>query len=135
MAPLMGMEYSTIACGWASSGAVGVDVLSTPDGTQFTRISYDLKSQQLLVDQRACCGAPPGNGVVQSAPLTLEQGEGVELAVFVDGYMIEAFMNNRTVITALVAPNATAAPPADRRSSIHNTSPVKCDATSWQLAL
>ena len=71
-----------------ASGAVGVDVLASADGAQFTRVAYNYTAQQLVVDQRACCGPAPGNGVVQTAPMPLRRGEGVELAVFVDGYMV-----------------------------------------------
>ena len=79
-----------LSCGWAASGAVGVDVLVSTDGAQFTRVAYNYTAQQLVVDQRACCGPAPGNGVVQTAPMPLRRGEGVELAVFVDGYMVQA---------------------------------------------
>merc|ERR1712205_200601 len=89
-----------LTCEQSASGAVGMDVLKTPDGTQFTRIAYNFTSKMLLVDQRTCCGASSPN-VVQTAPLGLQPGAKVELAVFVDGYIIEVFMNNQTVITAL----------------------------------
>eukprot|EP00935_MAST-01C_sp_MAST-1C-sp1_P002630 g2630.t1 len=126
-----------LMCPGATSGTVGVDVLATPDGSQFTRVAYDFHAQQLVVDQRACCTATPGNGVVQTAPLQLADGEGVDLAVFVDGYLLEVFLNNRSVITALVAPNATAAGPAERRAAVHygGAAATKCAAWSWQLAL
>ena len=83
-----------LSCGWAASGAVGVDVLASADGAQFTRVAYNYTTQQLVVDQRACCG-PPSNGVVQTAPMPLRRGEGVELAVFVDGYMVPAPPSSR----------------------------------------
>ena len=94
----------------ASSGAVGVDVLATADGAQRTRVSYNFTSKMLVVDQRASCGPAHsatgssgggggggGGGIVQTAPLTLAYNEPVELAVFLDGYMLEVFANNRTV--------------------------------------
>ena len=92
----------------ASSGAVGVDVLATADGAQRTRVSYNFTSRMLVVDQRASCGPTHsasssggggggGGGIVQTAPLTLAYDEPVELAVFLDGYMLEVFANNRTV--------------------------------------
>ena len=42
-------------------------------------------------------GGGGGGGIVQTAPLTLAYDEPVELAVFLDGYMLEVFANNRTV--------------------------------------
>eukprot|EP01046_Picozoa_sp_COSAG06_P034883 COSAG06_NODE_3695_length_4999_cov_8.221837_6_plen_165_part_00 len=100
----------------ASSGAVGVDVLATADGAQRTRVSYNFTRKMLVVDQRASCGpahsasssggggggggsSGGGGGIVQTAPLTLAYDEPVELAVFLDGYMLEVFANNRTVQT------------------------------------
>ena len=91
-----------LACASAASGTVGVDVLATGDGSQRTRVSYDYARHMLVVDQSASCGAAPGAGVVQTAPVALAQGEQVELAVFLDGYMLEVFVNNRTALTALV---------------------------------
>ena len=101
-----------------------------------------------MVDQRASCGSARSGGIVQTAPLALAHGEPVELAVHVDGYMLEVFANNRTVITALL-PHCVFAPPtveADGRqarpaafkTALHNSPgslSVKCVAESWQLAL
>ena len=39
-----------LSCGWAASGAVGVDVLVSTDGAQFTRVAYNYTAQQLVVD-------------------------------------------------------------------------------------
>lgn len=117
-------------------GAVGADVLVSPDGSQYTRIVYDFHQQKLLVDQRACCGESPGNGVVQNAPIVLANGEDLELAVFVDGYLIEVFMNNRTVITAEVAPDEAVAAGPQRKASVFTTNPaLAVQASSWQTQL
>ena len=95
----------------------------------------NFSSGLLLVDQRLCCGPPPGNGVVQTAPLQLERGEKVELVVIVDGYFIEIFANNRTVITTLVAPDPTKGLPSARRAAVRTLGPSQCEVASWRLAL
>lgn len=123
-----------LACSSATSGFVGVDVLATADETQATKIRVNFTSGLLLVDQRACCGQP-GNGIVQSAPLRLQKGEAVELVIIVDGYFIEVFANNRTVITALVAPDEAKGLPAARQSTMRTSGPSRCEVASWQLSL
>ena len=74
-------------------------------------------------------------GVVQRAPLDLGAGEALELTVFVDGYLVEVLLNNRTAITALVAPNANATGPEDRRNMVVNSAGVAATVDSWQIAL
>ena len=49
---------------------------------------------------------------------------------------MEVFLNNRTVITALVNPNATAGAPAERRTTLlGSVAGGACSAQSWQLGL
>ena len=90
-----------LRCASSANGTVGVDVLATADGSRRTRVSYDYARHMLLVDQRSSCG-PTHSGIVQTAPVALAQGEQVDLAIFLDGYMLEVFVNNRTALTALV---------------------------------
>ena len=54
----------------------------------------------------------------------LATGEDLEQAVFVEGYLIEVFLNNRTAITAEVAPNATFGLGPERKSFVFTT-PIK----------
>ena len=56
----------------------------------------------------------------------------MELAVFVDSGLIEAFVGGR-VITPLLHPSAAAGTPAARASAVVNTAGIKCEASSWQL--
>jgi hypothetical protein len=91
-----------LSCTSSANGTVGVDVLATGDGSRRTRVSYDYARQILLVDQRASCGPTHSGGIVQTAPVALAQEEQVEISVFLDGYMLEVFVNNRTALTALV---------------------------------
>jgi sucrose-6-phosphate hydrolase SacC (GH32 family) len=101
-----------LSCASAPSGAVGVDMLATADGAQRTRVGYDYTRQMLVVDQRASCGPAHSGGIVQTAPAALAHGESVELVVYVDGYILEVFMNNRTALTALVPGCAFTPPPS-----------------------
>ncbi len=101
-----------LSCASSANGTVGVDVLATSDGSRRTRVSYDYARHILLVDQRTSCGPTHSSaGIVQTAPVSLAQGEHVELAVFLDGYMLEVYVNNRTALTALVQGCAFERPP------------------------
>ena len=110
---------------------------------QYTEIGYDLVEQVLHVDHSRCCAA--SNTVVQRAPLSFEQivdtshsgAIDVEMAVFVDGGLIEAFGSDRVVITALVSPDERSATPGDRHSWAFNNGPegLHCITESWYLIL
>jgi len=115
----------------ATTGKVGVRTLATADGTSYTEIGFDFSQKAFYADHSKCCGKP--NAIVQRAPLTTGMlGSAIELAVFVDGGVIEAFLGGR-VITPLIAPNATDGMPDDRVSTVTNTAGVTCTVASWQL--
>ena len=75
-----------------------------------------------MVDQRASCGPHGAGGIVQTAPVALAPGEPVEMAVFLDGYMLEVFIGKKTVLTALVPgcafPGSTPSPPPPQPSPL-----------------
>ena len=116
----------------ASTGKVGLRTLATSDGKHYTEIGYDFEARAFYADHSSCCAAP--NTIVQRAPLSSAMlGQRMELSVFVDGGLIEAFLGGR-VITPLVAPDADAGAPADRVTTVTNTAGVTCTVASWQLA-
>jgi sucrose-6-phosphate hydrolase SacC (GH32 family) len=116
-----------------SAGKVGVRTLATADGRAYTEIGYDFGVGAFYADHSACCAK--ANTIVQRAPLPLAGGGAVlALTAFVDGGLIEAFLNGK-VITPLVAPDAAAGMPVDRVSTVTNTAGagVTCAAASWAL--
>ena len=72
---------------------------------------------------------------MQAAPLpTKALGGSLNLTVYVDGAIIEAFLGGK-VITPLVSPDPEAGLPETRTTSVVETSGgVSCSVESWQLA-
>ena len=113
-----------------ASDTVAMNVLVGPGGATFTTIGYNYSSSQLFIDHRhsstqcpdrVTCGP---DAIVQTAPLQgggLDVGEPVELTVMLDGGLVEAYLNNRTVMSVWVVEvmNETAAghTPASRTAA------------------
>jgi hypothetical protein len=107
-----------------------MNVLVGPGGTTFTTIGYNYSSSQLFIDHRQSSTQCPDrvtcgpDAIVQTAPLQgggLDAGEPVELTVLLDGGLVEAYLNNRTVMSVWVVEvmNSTAAglTPASRTAA------------------
>ena len=129
-----GAAASGAAAGPPSRGVTGIRTLASADSAHYTELGYDWQAQAFYADHSKCCNA--SRPIVQRAPLPLAMlGPVLNLTLYVDGGLLEAFLAGR-VITPLVAPDVAAGGPPDARvSSIINTAPgVSCSAESWKLA-
>merc|ERR1712194_816688 len=114
-----------------AGGKVGIRTLSTGDGASYTEIGYDFAEEAAYVDHSKCCAA--ANSILQSAPHpSPAKNHQVDLAVFVDGGLIEAFVSGR-ILTPLVAPDATKGGPDERVTTTFNTAGALCTVESWRL--
>lgn len=118
-----------------ASGRVAVQVLSTTDQKQYTEVGYDFAAEGLYTDHTHCCQAP--NTVVQRAPTpraSLAADGLVNITVFVDGGLVESFLNGRVTITALVSPDPAAGSPESRMNVfVSSAVGVDCSVQAWQL--
>ena len=117
-----------------TTGVTAIRTLSLANGSQYLEVGYDWRKQVFYADHTWCCSATP-HAVVQAAPLPRAAlGGALNLTVFVDGSIIEAFLGGR-VITPLVSPDPAAALPEARVTTLVETSRgVGCRVESWQLA-
>ena len=128
-------------------GTVAMDVLVGPGGSTFTTIGYNYSSSELFIDHRhsstqcpdrVACGP---DAVVQTAPLQgggLGAGEPVELTVLLDGGLVEAYLNNRTVMSVWVVEvmnekAAGRAPAARTAAALPPPAGVSCHWESHEL--
>ena len=87
---------------FASAATALVKVRATPDGEEAVRIWYDAPAKELVMDtSRMKDGGRPA---VERAPFALAPGEALELDVFVDRGVVEAFANGRQAISRLACP-------------------------------
>lgn len=100
----------------------GIKVYQSPDGTEQTVIGYDQRTKQLYVDFAQSKkggekiekyasrffwrveGLQQEYVTQQALPLELDEGEALELRVFLDQGSIEVFANNRQVLVQNVYP-------------------------------
>ena len=124
------VRYNCSGAWTTAKGRVGIRTLQA--GSNYTEIGYDFGKQAFYADHSNCCHAP--NSIIQYAPLLISELDATfSMSVFVDGGVIEAFLNGR-VITPLVAPDISAGLPATRQTTAFTTPGVTCQAASWQLA-
>lgn len=83
---------------------VGITVFASPDCKEETRIVYERESGRLVIDRTRS-----GNGYTDalSTALPLAPGELLDLRVFVDRSIVEAFANGYACLTARVYPTRT----------------------------
>lgn len=102
--PVSGDSYELrISCDAPDAGKVGVSVRRSPDGAEETLLYYDADAKTLCYDSTR--SGAEGRKVVETAPLTLHDGERLELRVFVDRCVVEVFANDRQAITRRVYPS------------------------------
>lgn len=82
----------------------GVEVLAAPGGAERTRVIYDARERRLKIDATRSSLAGQGPRNVESAPFELAFGELLELRIFVDKSVVEAFANGRQAVMRRVYP-------------------------------
>ncbi|KAL2203318.1 Arabinanase/levansucrase/invertase, partial [Sarocladium strictum] len=96
----------------AKSGPVGLDILHSPDGSEYTRIYFDSSSETVVIDRSQSTRLHGINVSPKQAPHTLfefKKGEittqeGLGFHVFFDTSVLEVFVNERVAITTRVYP-------------------------------
>jgi len=87
-----------------AAAEVGLHLFESPDGAERTRIFYDGASRALVIDRERSSTDPAAARDVRSVPLRLAPGGALSLRVFLDGSVIEAFVNDELRITSRVYP-------------------------------
>ncbi|WP_159881520.1 glycoside hydrolase family 32 protein [Paenibacillus puerhi] len=94
--------FDPAAC---SAQRFGLKVRCSEDGTQGTRITYDMQAKKLSVD-RSLAGL--GAGGICTAPLELTAGQKLDLHIYIDTTSIEVFANGgRIVFSNRIYPDVT----------------------------
>jgi beta-fructofuranosidase len=82
----------------------GLKLRAAPDGSEQTLLYYDRAAKRLAVDRSKSSLDPRADKAAQSGPFLLAPGEPLRLRVFLDGSVIEIFVNERACLTARVYP-------------------------------
>ena len=118
---------------------VTVGVVRSADGDELLEVSYSRSSNTLTVDHQRANALYP-SALVQSAPHAIGAPAGFELRVFVDGGLVQTFLDVATVVTSLANFSAVRSPPSDRGVAVETNggdtaSGGQCDVRVWALAL
>ena len=79
-------------------------VRATPDGTEYTTISYHSAEQLLIVDGSKSSLDPDVNHLIFSGPLAADQKGLVRFHIFLDRSVLEVFLADRACITQRLYP-------------------------------
>jgi len=90
---------------------VGMDVYKAPDYQETTRIYYDATDETINLDTRL--SNQSRDGELKSAPLSLNDGEPLNLRVYVDHSVLTVFVNGREAFSARVYPSMEASTRVD----------------------
>lgn len=72
--------------------------------TEFTKIWYDYQNQKMIVDRTKSSTNPNTPRDIQSEFFSLPAGQSVEWHLFIDGSVIEVFINNRWAFATRIYP-------------------------------
>ena len=123
-----------------SSTEIAVRVLTSEDGKEAVLVKYCAANSSLCTDHRLANSQEPSS-LIQNAPVpaAVAADGTLGLRVFVDGGMIETFLDSRVAITSLVQlpaqtiSNVTTA--QNRGVAVEVRGAPACVASVWQLAL
>ena len=95
------------------SDQFGFVIAKNPDGTEKTKIYYDFENQQFVVDasQSSVYSIGDTNNTSQIRDYSqfgdydLDRNEKVNIHIFIDGAVIEVFVNDRDAFTATILPS------------------------------
>lgn len=85
--------------------ALGLKVRCSPGEEEETLIVYDRANQCMVVDRERSSLSSGVTLDLRQAPLALDEGESLELRVFLDGSVVEVFANRRTCFASRIYPS------------------------------
>lgn len=94
-----------------SAEEVGLKVFCAPDGSEETIIAFNQAEGRIWVNRERSSLSPDVHRSVNGGPFKLNEGENLNLRVFLDKSVVEVFANRRACLTTRVYPS--------RRDSVH----------------
>lgn len=82
----------------------GVILRATPDGQEQTRIYFDARTDEIVVDLSSVSNNPDTERDVRRGSFELKKGERLKLHVFVDNSVIEVFVNDKQALATRAFP-------------------------------
>ena len=126
-----GQQYELLAEITAEkANKFGFILHSNPDGSEFSRIYYDAESKQIVVDQSQSSKKQGIPLTIKKDSLDLNLSKPVKLHLFVDGSVVELFINDEHALTTRIFPLSKQSDVAEVFSQGGN---IKIKGTVWKL--
>jgi sucrose-6-phosphate hydrolase SacC (GH32 family) len=121
--------------GQPASGPIQLDVLASPDGQEFTRLSFDPAKGAVVVDKTKSTLSADGEGpqVVRGSYSAEAFGAMQRLRVFVDGSTVEVFINDAAAYSVRSYPSLPGS--TEIRIGSDATQPLRATVNLWPLRL
>ncbi|HLY19459.1 MAG TPA: glycoside hydrolase family 32 protein [Bryobacteraceae bacterium] len=85
----------------------GLKLRAAPDSSEQTLVYYDRQARLICVDRSQSSTDASADHTMQSGPFLLGRGEPLRLHIFLDGSVVEIFVNDRFCLTARIYPAGT----------------------------
>ncbi len=85
-------------------GKLGVRVLCAPDGSEYVEIGYDPQKGCVYFDRGRSSTSPSASKDCSVEKICLEYGDLINLRIFIDRSIVEAFVNKKWCLTSRVYP-------------------------------
>ena len=136
------VEVRVLCAATNAPTSVAIDVLRSASGTERLTVAYHRSNHTLTVDQRHANAeispALSAAALVQEAPYDADGGA-LELRVFIDGGLVQTFLNEAVTVTTLVNLSAAVSGPATRGVAVSGSAASSggsgCTASVWPLSL
>lgn len=86
------------------AGQYGFITHKSPDNTEYTKIYYDAETNEIIVDQRQSSLKEHIPLQVRKDKYPLDSGKPEEFHIFIDGSVVEVFINGREAFTSRIFP-------------------------------
>jgi beta-fructofuranosidase len=87
-----------------SASRIGFVLEKNDNNTEYTRIYYDITNQAMVVDRSKASANPNTPRDIQSEHFVLPAGQPADWHIYIDGSVIEVFINNRWAFATRVFP-------------------------------
>lgn len=101
-----------------------------PDNSEYTKLYYDADSQEIVVDQRQSSTKKGIPLRIRKGAFVMDKGEPVTFHVFVDGSVVEVFINNQYAFTTRIFPSKQS---SDHVEVFSEGDSIKFKAEIWRL--
>ncbi|WHU04289.1 GH32 C-terminal domain-containing protein [Sphingomonas sp. NIBR02145] len=115
-----------------AQGTYGLDIATSPDGSETTRLYYDAERKEMVLDKQHSTLGKDGEGpqLLRGAYDEAAFGRPRDFRVFIDHSVVEVFVNDAAAFSFRIYPTRA----DSTRFAIRSSSRVGAEVQAWRLA-